>query len=63
MIFGYSNTFGGYAGGQAEYLRVPYANVGPIIVPEELEDEQVVIFNRCFTYFLLGCRYRRCKTR
>ena len=41
-IFGYSNTFGGYAGGQAEYLRVPYANVGPIIVPEELEDEKVL---------------------
>ena len=41
-IFGYSNTFGGYAGGQAEYLRVPYANVGPTIVPEELQDEQVL---------------------
>lgn len=41
-IFGYSNTFGGYAGGQAEYLRVPYANVGPTIVPEELADEQVL---------------------
>ncbi|MCQ2969499.1 MAG: glutathione-dependent formaldehyde dehydrogenase [Clostridium sp.] len=41
-IFGYSNTFGGYQGGQAEYLRVPYANVGPQIVPEYLEDEQVL---------------------
>ena len=41
-ILGYSNTFGGYAGGQAEYLRVPYANVGPTIVPEELQDEQVL---------------------
>lgn len=41
-ILGYSNTFGGYAGGQAEYLRVPYGNVGPKIVPEELEDEQVL---------------------
>ncbi|WP_027625567.1 zinc-dependent alcohol dehydrogenase [Clostridium lundense] len=41
-IFGYSNTFGGYDGGQAEYLRVPYGNVGPTIVPEELEDEQVL---------------------
>lgn len=38
--FGYSNTFGGYAGGQAEYLRVPYANVGPTKVPEEITDEQ-----------------------
>lgn len=41
-IFGYSNTFGGYPGGQAEYLRVPYANVGPKLIPEELEDEQVL---------------------
>ena len=41
-IFGYSETFGGYAGGQAEYLRVPYANVGPLKVPEELSDEQVL---------------------
>ncbi|HHY26795.1 MAG TPA: glutathione-dependent formaldehyde dehydrogenase [Desulfitobacterium dehalogenans] len=40
--FGYSGTFGGYDGGQAEYLRVPYANVGPRVVPEELTDEQVL---------------------
>ncbi|AGA70336.1 theronine dehydrogenase-like Zn-dependent dehydrogenase [Desulfitobacterium dichloroeliminans LMG P-21439] len=40
--FGYSSTFGGYDGGQAEYLRVPYANVGPRIIPEELTDEQVL---------------------
>ena len=41
-LLGYSNTYGGYPGGQAEYLRVPYANVGPIIVPAELMDEQVL---------------------
>lgn len=41
-IFGYSETYGGYAGGQAEYLRVPYANVGPLKVPDELTDEQVL---------------------
>lgn len=41
-IFGYSETYGGYAGGQAEYLRVPYADVGPLKVPEELSDEQVL---------------------
>ncbi len=41
-ILGYSKTYGGYDGGQAEYLRVPYANVGPTIVPEELADEQVL---------------------
>lgn len=41
-IFGYSDTLGGYDGGQAEYLRVPYANVGPTMVPEDLEDEKVL---------------------
>ncbi len=41
-LFGYSDTFGGYNGGQAEYLRVPYANFGPRIVPESLTDEQVL---------------------
>ena len=41
-IFGYSDTYGGYPGGQAEYLRVPYGNVGPLVVPEELTDEQVL---------------------
>ncbi len=41
-IFGYSQTYGGYDGGQAEYLRVPYANVGPTLVPEALSDEQVL---------------------
>ncbi len=41
-IFGYSELFGGYDGGQAEYLRVPYANVGPKKVPEELSDEEVL---------------------
>ena len=41
-IFGYSELMGGYDGGQAEYLRVPYANVGPQIIPEELTDEQVL---------------------
>lgn len=41
-ILGYSKTYGGYDGGQAEYLRVPYANVGPFHVPKELTDEQVL---------------------
>lgn len=41
-LFGYSDAYGGYAGGQAEFLRVPYANVGPVKVPEELTDEQVL---------------------
>lgn len=41
-ILGYSDTLGGYAGGQSEYLRVPYANVGPLKIPENLTDEQVL---------------------
>lgn len=41
-IFGYSELFGGYDGGQAEYLRVPYGNVGPKLVPEDLTDEQLL---------------------
>ncbi len=41
-IFGYSDLLGGYDGGQAEYLRVPYGNVGPKAVPEDLTDEQVL---------------------
>src|SRR5579884_397176 len=44
-IFGYSHLLGGYAGGQAEYARVPFADVGPIKVPEELSDEQVLFLS------------------
>ena len=41
-LFGYSHMLGGYAGGQAEYVRVPFADVGPYKVPEGLSDEQVI---------------------
>jgi threonine dehydrogenase-like Zn-dependent dehydrogenase len=41
-IFGYSHLYGGYAGGQAEYVRVPFADVGPFAVPDDLSDEQVL---------------------
>jgi threonine dehydrogenase-like Zn-dependent dehydrogenase len=44
-IFGYSHLTGGYAGGQAEYLRVPYADVGPIKVPDGLEDDKVLFLS------------------
>lgn len=44
-LFGYSHMLGGYAGGQAEYARVPYADVGPIKVPDELSDEQVLFLS------------------
>ena len=47
-LFGYSHLLGGYAGGQAEYLRVPYADVGPYKVPEGLTDEQVLFLSDIF---------------
>jgi len=47
-IFGFSHLVGGYAGGQAEYVRVPFADVGPIKVPESLTDEQVLFLSDIF---------------
>src|SRR5258708_18215812 len=47
-IFGYSHLTGGYAGGQAEYARVPFADVGPIKVPDHLKDEQVLFLSDIF---------------
>jgi threonine dehydrogenase-like Zn-dependent dehydrogenase len=44
-IFGYSRITGGYAGGQAEYARVPYADVGPIKIEDDLADEQVLFLS------------------
>jgi threonine dehydrogenase-like Zn-dependent dehydrogenase len=38
-LFGYSHLLGGFADGQAEYLRVPYADAGPIKVPDDLSDQ------------------------
>jgi threonine dehydrogenase-like Zn-dependent dehydrogenase len=47
-IFGYSHMLGGYAGGQAEYVRVPYADVGPIKIPDGLADEKVLFLTDIF---------------
>lgn len=44
-MFGYSHLYGGYAGGQAEYVRVPQANVGPLKIPDVLSDEQVLFLS------------------
>jgi threonine dehydrogenase-like Zn-dependent dehydrogenase len=43
--FGYSHLTGGYAGGQAEYVRVPYSDVGPIVIPDGLEDDKVLFLS------------------
>ncbi|AFZ36884.1 S-(hydroxymethyl)glutathione dehydrogenase [Stanieria cyanosphaera PCC 7437] len=47
-LFGYSHLLGGYAGGQAEYARVPYADVGPLKIPDGLSDEQVLFLTDIF---------------
>jgi len=47
-LFGYSHMLGAYPGGQAEYLRVPYADVGPQVIPDELPDEKVVFLSDIF---------------
>jgi threonine dehydrogenase-like Zn-dependent dehydrogenase len=44
-IFGYSHMLGGFAGGQAEYARVPFADVGPLKIPEGLTDDQVLFLS------------------
>lgn len=53
-IFGYSHLTGGFAGGQAEYARVPFADVGPIKVPESLSDEQVLFLSDIFPTGYMG---------
>lgn len=47
-LFGFSHMLGGYAGGQAEYLRVPHADVGPIKIPEGIPDEKVLFLSDIF---------------
>jgi threonine dehydrogenase-like Zn-dependent dehydrogenase len=47
-LFGYSHMLGGFAGGQAEYARVPFADVGPIKVPDHLSDDQVLFLSDIF---------------
>jgi threonine dehydrogenase-like Zn-dependent dehydrogenase len=47
-LFGYSHIYGGFAGGQAEYVRVPYSDFGPLKVPEHLSDEQVLFLTDIF---------------
>ncbi len=44
-LFGYSHLTGGYAGGQAQYARVPYADVGPIKIPDAIPDEKVLFLS------------------
>jgi threonine dehydrogenase-like Zn-dependent dehydrogenase len=47
-MFGYTDLYGGYNGGQAEYVRVPYADFGPRIIPDSLTDEQALFLTDIF---------------
>jgi threonine dehydrogenase-like Zn-dependent dehydrogenase len=53
-IFGYSHMLGGFAGGQAEYVRVPFADVGPLKVPDGVPDEQVLFLSDIFPTGYMG---------
>lgn len=47
-LFGYTDLYGGYSGGQAEYVRVPYADISPRKVPENMTDDQVLFLTDIF---------------
>jgi threonine dehydrogenase-like Zn-dependent dehydrogenase len=47
-LFGYSHMLGGYPGGQAQFLRVPHADVGPIVIPDEITDQQALFLSDIF---------------
>ncbi|TAL59067.1 MAG: glutathione-dependent formaldehyde dehydrogenase [Legionella sp.] len=47
-LFGYSHMMGGFSGGQAEYVRVPYADIGPIKIPEGIPDDKVLFLSDIF---------------
>lgn len=53
-LFGYTHMMGGYAGGQAQYVRVPFADVGPIKISPNLRDEQVVFLSDIFPTGYMG---------
>src|SRR3954453_9918702 len=53
-LFGYTHMLGGYAGGQAQYARVPFADVGPLKVPAGIPDEQVVFLSDIFPTGYMG---------
>ena len=44
-LFGYTHMTGGYSGGQAEYVRVPFSDVGPIVIPDGIEDDKVLFLS------------------
>jgi threonine dehydrogenase-like Zn-dependent dehydrogenase len=55
-IYGYSHTTGGYDGGQAQYVRVPFADVGPVVIPEWMHDEDAVLLTDAGATGYLGAQ-------
>jgi threonine dehydrogenase-like Zn-dependent dehydrogenase len=53
-VYGYSHLLGGFAGGQAQYARVPFADVGPLKVPDGIPDEQVLFLSDIFPTGYMG---------
>jgi threonine dehydrogenase-like Zn-dependent dehydrogenase len=53
-LFGYSHMLGGYAGGQAQYARVPFADVGPLKIPQGIPDEKVLFLSDIFPTGYMG---------
>ncbi|WP_294279374.1 zinc-dependent alcohol dehydrogenase [uncultured Chryseobacterium sp.] len=60
-LFGYTDLYGGYDGGQAQYVRVPYAHFGPRIVPDSLTDEQVLFLTDIFPTGYTGVKWGELK--
>jgi threonine dehydrogenase-like Zn-dependent dehydrogenase len=55
-IYGYSHTTGGYDGGQAEYVRVPFADVGPMVIPEDIHDEDALLMTDALSTGYFGAQ-------
>jgi threonine dehydrogenase-like Zn-dependent dehydrogenase len=53
-VYGYSHTTGGYEGGQAQYVRVPYADYGPMKIPDDMSDEDVLFLTDIFPTGYMG---------
>ncbi len=60
-MFGYTDMYGGYSGGQAEYVRVPFANAGPKIIPDGLTDEQVLFLTDIFPTGMSAVKWGKVK--
>ena len=55
-IYGYSHTTGGYDGGQAEYVRVPFADVGPQLIPDDIHDEDALLMTDALSTGYFGAQ-------